>query len=37
VIRGFDNAVSHMNACFSNMLFELQREEIEAQEREERL
>ena len=36
MIRGFDNAVNEMNACFSNMLWELQKEEIEAKEREER-
>lgn len=36
VIRGFDNAVNQMNACFSNLLYELQKDELEAKEREER-
>ena len=36
VIRGFDNAVAKMNACFSNMLYELQKDEIKKKEEEER-
>ena len=36
MIRGFDNAVNQMNACFSNLLYELQKDELEAKEREER-
>ena len=32
VIRGFDNAVAKMNACFSNMLYELQKPDILAKE-----
>ena len=32
VINGFDNQVKAMNACFSNMLWELQKDEREAKE-----
>lgn len=28
VIRGWDNAVNKMDACFSNMLYDLQKDEI---------
>jgi len=36
VIKGFDNAVEKMNACFSNLLYELQKDEIAKKEAEER-
>ena len=36
VIRGFDDAVGKMNACFSNILYELQKDEIKKKERAER-
>ena len=36
VINGFDRAVENMNACFSNMLFELQKDEIKKKEEEEK-
>ena len=35
VINGFDREVEKMNACFSNMLWELQKDEREAREAEE--
>ena len=35
VIRGFDNAVAKMNACFSNLLFDLQKDERRKKELEE--
>jgi len=35
VINGWDNAVGELNACFSNMLFELQKDEIMKKQAEE--